>query len=54
VVEVCLRRGRRSEVHRRYSVYRKNLAASFASEPRWDLREVESDLAATIADVHGN
>jgi DNA-binding SARP family transcriptional activator len=49
VIEVCLRRGRHSEAHRRYSVYRKNLGASFGSEPAWDLRDVESDLAATIA-----
>jgi DNA-binding SARP family transcriptional activator len=47
VVEVCLRRGRHSEAHRRYSVYCKKLAASFGSEPSWDLRDVESDLAAT-------
>ncbi len=46
VIEVCLRRGRHSEAHRRYSVYRKKLAAAFGSEPRFDLREVESDLAA--------
>jgi DNA-binding SARP family transcriptional activator len=45
VIEVCLRRGRHSEAHRRYAVYRKKLAAAFGSEPRFDLREVESDLA---------
>ena len=54
VVEVCLRRGRHSEAHRRYSVYRKKLAASFGSEPGWDLRDVESDLAATIAGGQGD
>jgi DNA-binding SARP family transcriptional activator len=48
VIEVCLRRGRHSEAHRRYSVYRKKLAAAFGSEPRFDLREVESDLGTTI------
>ena len=47
-IEVCLRRGRHSEAHRRYSVYRKKLAASFGSEPSWNLRDVESGLAATI------
>jgi len=46
VIEVCLRRGRHSEAHRRYSVYRKKLAASFGSEPGFDLRVVGSDLAA--------
>ncbi|HWH20713.1 MAG TPA: BTAD domain-containing putative transcriptional regulator [Solirubrobacterales bacterium] len=54
VVEVCLRRGRHSEAHRRYSVYRKKLAASFGSKPGWDLHEVESDLAATIAVGQGD
>jgi DNA-binding SARP family transcriptional activator len=54
VIEVCLRRGRHSEAHRRYSVYRKKLAASFGSEPAWDLRDVESDLAATIAPGQGD
>ena len=54
VIGVCLRRGRHSEAHRRYSVYRKKLAASFGSEPAWDLRDVESDLAATIARGQGD
>jgi DNA-binding SARP family transcriptional activator len=49
VVEVCLRRGRHSEAHRRYSVYRKKLAASFGSEPDFTLRQVGSDLTATMA-----
>lgn len=44
VIEVCLRRGRHSEAHRRYSTYRKKLAGSFGSEPSFDLRQVESDL----------
>ena len=47
-IEVCLRRGRHTEAHRRYSIYRKKLAASFGSEPSWNLRDVESGLAATI------
>jgi DNA-binding SARP family transcriptional activator len=54
VVEVCLRRGRHSEAHRRYAVYRKKLAASFGSDPGWNLRDVESDLAANIADGPGD
>ena len=44
VIEVCLRRGRHSEAHRRWSTYRKKLAGSFGSEPSFDLRQVESDL----------
>ena len=49
VIEVCLRRGRHSEAHRRYSVYRKKLATSFGSEPGFTLRQVGSDLSAKMA-----
>lgn len=49
VIEVCLRRGRHSEAHRRYSVYRKKLATSFGSEPDFTLRQVGSSLASNLA-----
>ena len=41
-IELCLRRGRRSEAFRRYSVLRKRLLASFGQEPDFDLAELES------------
>ena len=47
VIEVCLRRGRHSEAHRRFSTYRKKLAGSFGREPDFDLRQVESDLRSS-------
>jgi DNA-binding SARP family transcriptional activator len=45
VIEVCLHRGHHSEAHRRYTAYRKKLAASFGSDPGFDLRQVGADLA---------
>jgi DNA-binding SARP family transcriptional activator len=41
-IELCLRRGRRSEAFRRYSVLRKRLLASFGQEPDFGLAELES------------
>jgi DNA-binding SARP family transcriptional activator len=41
-IDLCLKRGRRSEAFRRYSVLRKRLVASFGQEPDFDLAEVES------------
>jgi DNA-binding SARP family transcriptional activator len=40
-LEVCLRRGRRSEAVRRYSALRKRMLNSFGQEPDFDLPEVE-------------
>lgn len=36
-IEVCLRRGRRSEAFRRYSALRKRMLATFGDEPDFDL-----------------
>jgi DNA-binding SARP family transcriptional activator len=36
-IEVCLRRGRRSEAFRRYSALRKRMLANFGHEPDFDL-----------------
>ncbi len=43
-MDVCLRRGRRSEALRRYSALRKRLMRSFGQEPDFDLSEVEASL----------
>jgi DNA-binding SARP family transcriptional activator len=44
-MDVCLRRGRRSEAVRRYSALRKRMLSSFGQEPDFDLPEVEATLA---------
>ncbi len=41
-IRLCLKRGRRSEAFRRYSVLRKRLLTSFGQEPDFDLAELES------------
>lgn len=48
-IRLCLRRGRRSEAFRRYSVLRKRLLTSFGQEPDFHLAELESqdDLQPT-------
>jgi DNA-binding SARP family transcriptional activator len=43
-MSVCLRRGRRSEALRRYSMLRKRMLSSFGQEPDFDLMEVEASL----------
>jgi len=43
-MDVCLRRGRRSEAVRRYSALRKRMLSSFGQEPDFDLPEVEASL----------
>jgi DNA-binding SARP family transcriptional activator len=43
-MDVCLRRGRRSEALRRYSALRKRMLSSFGQEPDFDLPEVEASL----------
>lgn len=45
LIEICLRRGRHSEAHRRYSLFRKKLAQSFGSEPGFELADVEHELS---------
>lgn len=44
LIEVCLRRGRHSEAHRRFTTFTKQLAGAFGREPDFDLREVERGL----------
>lgn len=45
LVEICLRRGRHSEAHRRYGLFRKKLAQSFDGEPDFELADVERALS---------
>jgi DNA-binding SARP family transcriptional activator len=45
LIEVCLRRGRHSEAHRRFTTFAKQLAGAFGREPDFDLRQVERSLA---------
>jgi len=44
VLELCMRRGRRSEALRRYSVLRKRMLQSFGQEPDFELSELEGQL----------
>jgi DNA-binding SARP family transcriptional activator len=48
-IDICLRRGRRSEAFRRYAVLRKRMLASFGQEPDFDLAEMESRVNAGSA-----
>lgn len=43
-IDLCLKRGRRSEAFRRYSVLRKRLLTSFEQEPDFDLAELEGQI----------
>ncbi len=45
LIEVCLRRGRHSEAHRRYGLFRKKLAQTFGREPDFELADVERALS---------
>ncbi|HEV7399020.1 MAG TPA: BTAD domain-containing putative transcriptional regulator [Solirubrobacterales bacterium] len=44
-LEVCLRRGRRSEAFRRYSFFRKRMLDAFGHEPDFALAEMEHELS---------
>ncbi|HET9675895.1 MAG TPA: hypothetical protein VFP21_00145, partial [Solirubrobacterales bacterium] len=46
LIEICLRRGRRSEAHRRYTRFRKRMISVFGSPPDFDLGAVERGIAA--------
>ncbi|MDX6624216.1 MAG: hypothetical protein QOE75_2148 [Solirubrobacterales bacterium] len=46
LIEVCLRQGRRSEAHRRYSLFSKKLQQEFGRGPDFGLADVEARLAA--------
>ncbi len=41
ILDLCIRRGRRSEAFRRYSVLRQRMLQSFGQEPDFDLSELE-------------
>ncbi|MGC1851444.1 MAG: BTAD domain-containing putative transcriptional regulator [Solirubrobacterales bacterium] len=43
-IDICLRRGRRSEALRRYAVLRKRMLASFGQEPGFDLAELDARI----------
>lgn len=43
-IEICLRRGRRSEAFRRYSALRKRMLASFGEEPDFDLAGIRAEI----------
>lgn len=45
-IEICLKRGRRSEAFRRYALFRKGMLQTFSQEPDFDLAEVERAAAA--------
>jgi DNA-binding SARP family transcriptional activator len=47
VLDLCMRRGRRSEALRRYSVLRKRMLQSFGREPDFDLSELEDRFNAS-------
>jgi DNA-binding SARP family transcriptional activator len=46
-IELCLRRGRRSEALRRYSFLRERMLDSFGQEPDFDLIELDREIGAT-------
>jgi DNA-binding SARP family transcriptional activator len=41
VISLCLKRGRRSEAHRRYSVLCKRLMSQFGQRPDFELSDLE-------------
>jgi DNA-binding SARP family transcriptional activator len=45
LIAVCLRRGRRSEAHRRFTLFSKKLQQEFGREPDFGLIDVERELA---------
>ena len=48
-IEVCLRRGKRSEAFRRYSFFKKRMLDAFGQEPDFELAEMERGLSVAIA-----
>jgi DNA-binding SARP family transcriptional activator len=44
LIEICLRRGRRSEAHRRYGVFRRRMSDVFGCEPGFKLDDVEREV----------
>lgn len=47
ILDLCIRRGRRSEAFRRYSALRQRMLQSFGQEPDFDLSELEARLSAS-------
>ena len=48
LMTLCLRRGRRSEAHRRYLLLRKRLISEFGQEPDFELAELEGRADAAL------
>jgi|GEM_PF-1612069 len=46
LIEICLRRGRRSEAHRRYARFRQRMTMEFDASPGFSLADVERRIAA--------
>jgi DNA-binding SARP family transcriptional activator len=44
LIEICLRRGRRSEAHRRYAHFKRHLGDVFGCEPDFELGDVEREV----------
>jgi DNA-binding SARP family transcriptional activator len=45
-IDICLKRGRRSEAFRRYALFRKVMLRTFDQEPDFELADVEREAAA--------
>lgn len=45
MIEICLRRGRRSEAHRRYAHFKRRMDEQFGCEPDFKLGDVERQVA---------
>ncbi|HEY3553129.1 MAG TPA: BTAD domain-containing putative transcriptional regulator [Solirubrobacterales bacterium] len=45
MVEICLRRGRRSEAQRRYAYFKRRMGEAFGCEPDFKLGDVERQIA---------
>lgn len=50
LIEICLRRGRWSEAHRRYARFRRRIRDVFATEPAFDLSDVKRQIGAAAVD----
>jgi DNA-binding SARP family transcriptional activator len=44
LIEICLRRGRRSEAHRRYAHFKRRMGGVFGCEPGFELGDVERQV----------
>jgi DNA-binding SARP family transcriptional activator len=48
LIQVCLRRGRRTEAMRHYSQLRRRLARSFGETPDFDLAHIAADVSGRV------